>query len=67
MSDIKAWQIAYVVAFGLAGAALPSVGSAEYRLAPGDVIEVGVATSQISGSARASIPKARSRWLIWDS
>ncbi len=44
MFHIKAWRIAYAVAFGLVGAALPSVGSAEYRLAPGDVIEVGVAS-----------------------
>ena len=36
--------MAYAVAFGLVGAGLPSVGSAEYRLAPGDVIEVGVAS-----------------------
>jgi polysaccharide biosynthesis/export protein len=36
--------MAFAVAFGLVGAALPSVGLAEYHLAPGDVIEVAVAS-----------------------
>ena len=44
MLHSKAWRIACAVAFGLFGAAFPSVGSAEYRLAPGDVIEVAVAS-----------------------
>ena len=44
MFHIKAWRIAYTVAFGLGGSALPGVAWAEYRLAPGDVIEVGVAS-----------------------
>src|SRR5215210_110920 len=44
MFHIKAWRIAYAVAFGFVGATLPSVGSAEYLLAPSDVIEVGVAS-----------------------
>ena len=44
MFHIKAWRITYAVAFGIVAAALPSVGSAEYRLQPGDVIEIGVAS-----------------------
>ena len=40
----KPWRIASVVAFGFVWVALPSVVSAEYRLAPSDVIEVGVAS-----------------------
>jgi polysaccharide export outer membrane protein len=45
MFNIQAWRVAYAAAFGLVGAALPSVASAEYRLAPGDVVEVGVAST----------------------